>query len=174
MRRFERPFEPDRPCQEFWHRHGCLDGASGKITRHLIAGAGAMVILRGCRSLLRGVCVLHCTAGCHFLLLLRVCTAPAHRQCDAKAQYDSCEAGQHAMMTESCERHPAFKRCQSLMCRSCARLLRRSAEALREVIGGRLGHHLGLLEGALLAFLHENALIVSTAHRQLDRLVLPR
>ena len=53
------------------------------------------------------------------------------------------------------------------------RLLPALAEALGEVVGSGLGHDLGLLEGGGIALLQQDALVVGTAHGQLDGLVLP-
>ena len=47
------------------------------------------------------------------------------------------------------------------------------AEAFGEVVGSGFGDDFGFLEGGLLAFFDEDALVIGCRHGQLDSFVLP-
>lgn len=86
---------PNRFGQQLQGRHRGVDESGGEIARGFVSGAGALRLLGMSWVLFGGCMLLHGAAAGRFSLLLRTDTAPAHRQADAKAEDQGCEAGNH-------------------------------------------------------------------------------
>lgn len=90
--------EPEGLCEELQDRGWRFDEGGCDIARGLMTGAGAALILRVCWLGGRGGVLLEGTAGGSFGLRGRADNhAAAHRQSDAEAEKQGCEAGDHVV-----------------------------------------------------------------------------
>lgn len=89
---------PEGLGEKFQDRSRGFDEGGGDIARGLVTGAWAALVFGVSWLLIRGCVMLVCAAACG--LRLRGSdshAAPAHRQGDAEAEDQGCEAGEHSL-----------------------------------------------------------------------------